>query len=131
MGISPTGVPISPNVISNWRPGKETPEPGHTSSCESSSLRWQRPSEQNMPRVVPSQIVSLINESFPGTENRPDFPIYSSSAGVLSAIVRLTNEIPTELLTIGAADYSDLVCASEGLTSAIDRWLQRGGDDPP
>jgi hypothetical protein len=84
-----------------------------------------------MPRVVPSQVVSLIDQSFPGTQKTPDFPIYSASAGVLSAIVRLTNEIPTELLTVGAEDYSDLVCALEGLTSAVNRWLQRGGDDPP
>jgi hypothetical protein len=84
-----------------------------------------------MPRVVPSQVVSLINVSFPGTQNTPDFPIYSASAGVLSAIVRLTNEIPTELLTVVAEDYSDLVCALEGLTSAVNRWLQRGGDEPP
>ncbi len=84
-----------------------------------------------MPRVVPSQVISLINQSFPGTQNTPDFPIYSASAGVLSAIVRLANEIPTELLTVGAEDYSDLVCALEGLTSAVDRWLHRGGDDPP
>jgi len=84
-----------------------------------------------MPRVVPSQVVLLISQSFPGTQNTPDFPIYSASAGVLSAIVRLTNEIPAELLTVGAEDYSDLVCALEGLTSAVDRWLQRGGDDPP
>jgi hypothetical protein len=84
-----------------------------------------------MPRVVPSQVVSLIDQRFPVTQTIPDFPIYSASAGVLSAIVRLTNEIPVELLTVGAEDYSDLVRALEGLTSAVDRWLQRGGDDPP
>jgi hypothetical protein len=84
-----------------------------------------------MPRVVPSQVVSLINQSFPGTQTAPDFPIYSASAGVLSAIVHLTNDIPPELLTVGAEDYTDLVCALEGLTSAVNRWLQRGGDDPP
>jgi hypothetical protein len=84
-----------------------------------------------MPRVVPSQVVSLINQSFPGTQTMPDFPIYSASAGVLSAIVHLTNEIPSELLTVEAEDYSDLVCALEGLTSVVNRWLQRGGNDPP
>jgi hypothetical protein len=84
-----------------------------------------------MPRVVPSQVVSLINQCFPNTQNTPDFPIYSASAGVLSAIVRLANEVPPELLTIGAEDYSDFVCALEGLTNAVNRWLQRGGDEPP
>jgi hypothetical protein len=84
-----------------------------------------------MPRVLPSQVVAVINQSFPGTETKPDFLIYSASSGVLSAIVRLTEEIPTELLTIAAEDYSDLVCALEGLTSAVVRWHQCGGDDPP
>ena len=36
-----------------------------------------------MPRVVPSQVISFINQSFPGTQNTPDFPIYSASAGIL------------------------------------------------
>jgi hypothetical protein len=84
-----------------------------------------------MPRVVPSQVIALIDQSFPAIKTTREFPIYSASAGVLSAIVRLTSEIPAELLTIGAEDYSDLVCALEGLTSAVNRWLQRGGDDPP
>jgi hypothetical protein len=46
------------------------------------------------------------------------------------AIVRLTNEIPTELLTVGVEDYCDLVCALEGLAAAVDKWHRRGGDDP-
>ena len=53
-----------------------------------------------MSRVVPSQVVAFINESFPGYQKVPDFPVYSASAGVLSAIVRLANEIPAELLTL-------------------------------
>lgn len=84
-----------------------------------------------MPRVVPSQVVAVIDQSFPDAQTTPDFPIYSASAGLLSAIVRLTGEIPGELLTVGAEDYSDLVCALEVLTSTVDRWHQRGGDDPP
>jgi hypothetical protein len=84
-----------------------------------------------MPRVVPSQVVTVIDQSFPNARTTPDFPIYSASAGLLSAIVRLTGEIPAELLAVGADDYSDLVWALEGLASAVDRWHQRGGDDPP
>ncbi len=84
-----------------------------------------------MPRVVPSQVVAVIDQSFPGARTNPDFPVYSASAGLLSAIVRLTGEIPAELLAVGAEDYTDLVWALEGLSSAVDRWHQLGGDDPP
>ena len=41
-----------------------------------------------MPRVVPSQVVAVIDQSFPDAQTTPDFPIYSASAGLLSAIVR-------------------------------------------
>jgi hypothetical protein len=84
-----------------------------------------------MPRVVPSQVVALIDQIWPKSQTDPDFPVYPASAGVLSAIVRLTNEIPSELLTIEAEDYTDLVHGLEELANAVNRWLQRGGNDPP
>jgi hypothetical protein len=84
-----------------------------------------------MPRVVPSQVVGLIDLNFPTAKSTPDFPLYSNSAGILNAIVRLTHEIPTELLALNANQYSDLVCGLESVSSAVTRWHQRGGDDPP
>ena len=65
--------------------------------------------EANMTRVVPSQVVALIDRSFPGCKENPKFPVYSGNAGVLSAIVSLADEIPEELLTISGDDYTDLV----------------------
>ncbi len=84
-----------------------------------------------MPRVVPSQVVALIDQNFPSAKSNARFDVYSASAGVLSAIVRLVSEIPPELLIIAADDYSNLVCGVEGLNSAVVKWHQRGGDDPP
>jgi hypothetical protein len=84
-----------------------------------------------MPRVVPSQVVGIIDQNFPNARTAPDFAVYSRSAGVLTAIIRLTEEIPTELLVLNAEDYNDLVCGLENLSSAVTEWHQRGGDEPP
>jgi hypothetical protein len=84
-----------------------------------------------MPRVVPSQVVGIIDQNFPNARTAPDFAVYSRSAGVLKAIIRLTEEIPTELLVLNAEDYNDLVCGLESLWSAVTEWHQRGGDEPP
>lgn len=84
-----------------------------------------------MPRVVPSQVVALIDRSFPGCKANRKFPVYSGNAGVLSAIVSLADEIPEELLTISGDDYTDLVHGMEALTHVVTHWNARGGDDPP
>jgi hypothetical protein len=84
-----------------------------------------------LPKVVPSQVVALIDRAFPGAKTTPNFPVHSASAGTLSALVTLTNEIPEELITISGQDYSDLMHSLAGLTQAVNKWNQRGGDDPP
>jgi hypothetical protein len=84
-----------------------------------------------MPRVVPSQVVALIDQNFPAAKSNVRFDVYSASAGALSAIVRLVSEIPHELLVLGNEDYSKLICGVEGIKSAVNKWNQRGGDDPP
>jgi hypothetical protein len=84
-----------------------------------------------MPKVVPSTVVAAIDQAFPAVKQQSNFPVYSKSAGVLSAIVRLADEIPSELLTISPQDYIDLVQGLEALAHAVDFWKQRGGDDPP
>jgi hypothetical protein len=84
-----------------------------------------------MTRVVPSQVVALIDQLFPAAQNTPDFPVYSASAGALSAIVILAKEIPGELLSISGQDYSDLIHGMESLSQRVQKWNLRGGDEPP
>jgi hypothetical protein len=84
-----------------------------------------------MPRVVPSQVVTLIDQAFPGITTEPRFPIYSRNAATLSAIVELSGNIPGELITISGDDYADFVHGLESLTHSVERWLQRGGDESP
>jgi hypothetical protein len=61
----------------------------------------------------------------------PDMAVSSNDAAVLAAIIRLADDIPTELLTIGGADYTNFIFGLESMRSAVDRWNYRGGDDPP
>jgi hypothetical protein len=84
-----------------------------------------------MPRVVPSQVVGLIDQLFPNARTAPKFPVYSGHAAGLSAIVSLADDIPEELITISGEDYADLVHALESLGHSVARWNARGGDDPP
>jgi len=84
-----------------------------------------------MPKVVPSQLLTLIDQVFPHITTTPRFPVYSGNAATLSAIVSLTDDIPEELITISGEDYSDLVHALESLAHSVEHWNQRGGDEPP
>ncbi len=84
-----------------------------------------------MPKVVPSQVVAVIDQVFPDARTNPDIPVYSGNTGTLSAIVTLTDEIPEELITISGQDYTDLIQGLAALTQAVIKWNQRGGDAPP
>jgi hypothetical protein len=83
-----------------------------------------------MPRVVPSQIVNLIDESFPVARERRSFEIYPAYAPALGAIVRLVEEIPSELLMLSGPDYNRLLMGLHCLTEAVERWISRGGSEP-
>jgi hypothetical protein len=78
-----------------------------------------------MPRTVPSQVVALIDQNFPNIKS-PVFGVNHSTVAVLTAITRLTDAIPTELLTISGEDYSDLVCGVEAIRNSVVFWQQKG-----
>jgi len=81
--------------------------------------------------VVPSQVVALIDQAFPDVRTVPNSSVYPGDAGALSAIVKLTDEIPEELITISGQDYTDLIHGLAALTQSVIKWNQRGGSDPP
>lgn len=78
-----------------------------------------------MAHVVPSQIVALIDQN-PSLANAPNLKVGHETAAVLTAIARLIDELPTELLTISGEDYSDLVCAVESIRNSVAFWQQKG-----
>jgi hypothetical protein len=82
-----------------------------------------------LPKVIPSQVVALIESIYPKAQ--PNMQVSSRDAAVLAAIINLVDDIPEELLTISGEDYSNFVFALESMGAAVDRWTQRGGDEPP
>ena len=84
-----------------------------------------------MPRTVPSQIVELIDETFPTAAKEEDTRPGQEHAPVLAGIVRLAQEIPEELLQISGADYTDFVVGLVGLDHAVKLWESHGNATVP
>lgn len=84
-----------------------------------------------MPRVVPSQVVQLLNTAFRGAIEAPtQHPLIGPEhAPTLRAILRLASEIPTELLTFSADDYADYAAALGAIEHSLAHWLHRGGSE--
>src|SRR5579872_693242 len=83
-----------------------------------------------MPRVVPSQVVQLIDQLFPGVTQAPHMNI--GSGPHLTAVVTFAKQIPAELLTIAGQDLSDYAVALEYMesTERSRLALQRGVNVP-
>lgn len=78
-----------------------------------------------MARVVPSQIIALIDQTVPQPKSAT-LTVDHGSVAALMAIARLIDEIPTELLTISGEDYSDLVCGVESIRNSVTYWQHKG-----
>jgi hypothetical protein len=73
-----------------------------------------------MPRVVPSQVVAVIEEWFPSDiQHKQEFFLNRDHAGQLMAIIDLAERIPQELITVEARDYNDLVIGINIIRSAF------------
>jgi hypothetical protein len=59
-----------------------------------------------MPRVVPSQIVEFIDAEFPFARARQPPTVDHADIDALSALVRLTEELPDELMTVSGRSHS-------------------------
>jgi hypothetical protein len=84
-----------------------------------------------MTKVVPSQIVSLIDRFYPTAKTTPNMPVYSADSAVLRAIIDLADDLPVELLTLSGDEYANYVFGLESMQAAIDRWNHHGTDEPP
>lgn len=73
-----------------------------------------------MPRIVPSQVVDLIERIFP--QSLAAGTLGKGNAGQLSAIVDLVNGIPDELLTMDSNSYAGLVCSVAQIRQALASW---------
>jgi hypothetical protein len=72
-----------------------------------------------MPRVVPSQIVEFIDAEFPFACARQPPTFDHADRDALSALVRLTEELPDELRTVSGRNYSFLLRGIETIRGTV------------
>jgi hypothetical protein len=79
-----------------------------------------------MTRVVPSQVVELIEQTWPTAAD--NMTVHSADGGPISGVVQLVSEIPPELITLSGKDYSDFITLSGG-TSVVRSNSQQKRDN--
>jgi hypothetical protein len=78
-----------------------------------------------MPRVVPSQIISLIDQVFPPAKDNKSFYLDRNHAESCAAIINLIEQLPSELLVLQSQQYTELVSAISAIKIAIENWKLR------
>jgi hypothetical protein len=80
--------------------------------------------------VMPSQVVAVIDEWFSHAQSPPsqNVSLNTSQFNQLQAIVRLINEIPTELIVVPVEKYSDLALALATIEVNFSHWIHKGGN---
>ena len=72
-----------------------------------------------MPRVVPSQIVEFIDAEFPFARSRQPSTFTHADIDALSALVRLTEELPDELRTVSGRNHSFFLRGIETIRGTV------------
>jgi hypothetical protein len=84
-----------------------------------------------MPRIVPSEVVAVIDKLFPGLIAQEDSPskeitLDSSHLYQVSAIASLSDQIPQELITLGPDDYAKYAASIAAIKTSVETWTARG-----
>lgn len=77
-----------------------------------------------MPRVVPSQVIAVIDKFFHWVDNSPDSPqkiTHGRTPGLL-AVIQLIERLPDELLPTNADQYSKFVAGVAAIRDRLDKW---------
>jgi hypothetical protein len=75
-----------------------------------------------MPRVVPSQVVELIDTFFRGVDQNPQNQITHGRTVGLLAVLELLDRLPDELLPGRAEDYSKYIAAVAAIRDRVKKW---------
>ena len=78
-----------------------------------------------MPKVVPSQVVGVIDRMFPRVEERP-FVLNHGHSSDLTALIDLIDAIPPELLALEPDRYVEFIASCSAIRDALQKW--RSGD---
>jgi hypothetical protein len=82
-----------------------------------------------VPRIVPSQVVALIDKVFPEAQQNltaDKFTLQRDHALGLAGIVRLVDEIPDELVRLEGERYGEFIAAVEGIRQSLETWPHQG-----
>jgi len=83
-----------------------------------------------MPRVVPSQIVELIDKLFPEAktqkEGKKEFRLSASHALQLAALLDLVQQIPSELIVLSPELYVEYRSSVAGIREFLERLRSQG-----
>jgi hypothetical protein len=79
-----------------------------------------------MPRVVPSQVVEVIDQLFPNARTANQIPIHMGATGYLAAIFSFAKQIPPELITLTGQGLTDYVVALSMIDSVQQLWMSAG-----
>lgn len=80
-----------------------------------------------MARVVPSQVVAVIDKMFPDLNKQENAITLSCNHSYqVIAIATLTDQIPQELITLNPDDYAVYVMSLAAIKNAIQIWTIRG-----
>jgi len=78
-----------------------------------------------MPRVVPSQIISFIDQVLPPAKDNKSFYLDRNHAESCAAIIDLIEQLPSELLVLSSQQYTELVSAVNAIKIALENWKLR------
>jgi hypothetical protein len=80
-----------------------------------------------MPRVIPSQLVAIIDKIFPNPEQKTKpFVLGIDRAYQLAAIVDMADKIPSELVSIEGENYINYILSLASIRSAVNTWQSYG-----
>src|SRR5215475_1840371 len=86
------------------------------------SGRPTRGRAEEMPRVVPSQVVAAIGQLFPQTHSGGDFNLFRGNRPEMLTLLGLIEYIPPELMPRDASDFVRLVIRLNFLRGVSEQW---------
>ena len=75
-----------------------------------------------MPRVVPSQVVNLIDRLIPQAKQDTPFHLMFHNSDQLAALLDMIVQIPSEFLVLDGAKYAEYISSCAAIRGAIQRW---------
>lgn len=82
-----------------------------------------------MPKVVPSQVVEYIENTFPIVTDEARYTkidVTTARISALRTVIELTESIPSELIAVDGPDFIDFTSGVMALKGTISQWESRG-----